>query len=110
MGKGTFRANSPVVNDGIGMFLPTTETSFPIGNGVTGCSTMIHPLINEPGKQYLTAYQTTVHKALGEDRVVDLPGHHFTSAHLRQYKDLNETRDHIVQEEVLQAYDFTLLD
>merc|ERR1712002_1397284 len=104
-----FSDDSPVLNNGIGHFLPTTEMDIAVENGIKGISTMLYPLKDQSKKMFITAQQSTIYKPRCEGQVVPLPRHHFTHVHLKQFSDTDETRDHILQHEALEAFDFNLI-
>ena len=62
------------------------------------------------GGGYVIATQTTVNRPLGKGRSVPVPAPHFTRAELKQYRDTDDDSDHIIQDEILEAYHLSLLD
>jgi len=104
-----FNADSPVLNDGLAVFLPSTEMSYPLEDGVRSHTLHLFPLKNVEGK-YLFAKQKSMHKQLSGSRKVQVPGHHFIRLQAKLYKDVDDSSDHIVMEERLEGYDFKLIE
>lgn len=103
-----FRPNSPVLNNRIECFLPSTETTYPFENGIKSLVYHVYPIKDE-SQRFLVASQTTVNRPLGSTRIITQPPHHFTRNTVCQEKDPNDKNDHIVQKESVEGYDFKLL-
>merc|ERR1712168_1694215 len=104
-----FNEDSPVLNDGIGVFLPSTEMSYPLEDGIRAITLLLFPLKNEERK-FILVTQRSTHKQLSESREVQIPSHHFIRLQAKQYKDVDDGSDHIVMEERLEGYDYKLIE
>jgi len=104
-----FNADSPVLNDGLAVFLPSTEMSYPLEDGIRSVTLLLFPLKNAEGK-YLFTTQRSTHKQLSGSRKVQIPGHHFIRLQAKQYKDVDDSSDHIIMEERLEGYDYKLIE
>jgi len=103
-----FKEDSAVLNNGIKGMLPTAERTFPFEDGVKSLAHHVYPLKSGPG--YVIATQTTVNRPLGEDRMIAIPNPHFVRDEIVQRKDVDDDTDHIIQEEIVQAYHMSLFD
>jgi len=103
-----FKADSPILSDGIKCMLPTTERTFPFEEGVKSLNHNVFPTKDDKG--YVLATQTTVNRPLGEGRNVTAPVPHFTRAQIKQYKDTDDDSDHIIQDEIVEGYHLSLFD
>jgi hypothetical protein len=104
-----FKADSAILNNGIKCMLPTAERTFPYEEGVKSLVHQVYPLKNAPD-QYVIATQTTVNRPLGEGRKVDVPEPHFARVEMKQFKDIDDDSDHIIQDEIQEAYHLSLMD
>jgi len=101
-----FKADSPVLTNGIKCQLPVEERTFPYEDGVKSLGHIVYPL--KSGDGFLVATQTTVNRPLGENRVVSIPAPYLTRSHVMQFKDTDDDSDHIISDEVLEAYHLSL--
>merc|ERR1712168_282269 len=101
-----FKADSPVLTYGIKCQLPVEERTFPYEDGVKSLGHIVYPL--KSGDGFLVATQTTVNRPLGENRTVAIPAPYFTRSHVMQFKDTDDDSDHIISDEVLEAYHLSL--
>jgi len=106
-----FKSDSPVLNNGIGNCLPSAEVLFPWQNGLRGIVSAIYPLKNPApgGDKYIVARVETTHLPIVKNREVKLPGYHHLRAHLEQFQDVDDSRDHVVLHESLEGCEQSLL-
>ena len=57
---------------------------------------------------FVVAEQMTVNRPLGVDRIIRQPRYHLIRSETRQSADVDEENDHVIQEEVAQAFDMKL--
>ena len=62
------------------------------------------------GSGFVIATQTTVNRPLGEGRILQAPAPHFVRSELKQFRDTDDDSDHIIQDEILEAYHLSLMD
>lgn len=62
------------------------------------------------GEDHVIVTQTTVNRPLGNSsNLIRLPAHHFLRNEVKQYKDVDDERDHVIQEEQMEGFEFKLL-
>jgi len=103
-----FKADSPVLNNGLKGMLPSAERTFPHEDGVKSLVHHVYPLKDSSG--YMIATQTTVNRPLGEGRNVPVPAPHFARSEIKQFRDTDDNSDHIIQDEISQAFHLSLFD
>ena len=59
---------------------------------------------------YIVAEQTTVNRPIGKERNVAAPAPHFTRAQIKQSTDTDDDSDHILQEEIIEGYQNSLIE
>lgn len=103
-----FKAGSPVLNNGIDISLPSTETTFPFENGL---KSLVHHLfpVKQTSGDYIVATQITVNRPLSSDKQIKIPGHHFTRGEIKQIVDNHDKSDHIIHEVVMECYGYKFL-
>lgn len=106
LGEG-FKQGSPVLDNGLKCFLPNTESTYPFENGIRSLTHHVFPLKSSSG--YIVATQTTVNRPLTNKKLITLPSYHFTRSECMQRKDVDDERDHIIQNEVLEGFEMKLL-
>ena len=67
----------------------------------------VYPL-KGPTNEFIVAEQMTVNRPLGTDRVVRQPRYHLIRSESKQSTDVDEDSDHVIQEEMAQAFDLKL--
>jgi len=103
-----FKADSAILGDSLKCMLPSVERTFPFEEGVKSLVHCVFPLKSGPG--YVLATQTTVNRPLGEGRNVAAPEPYMSRADIKQFKDIDDDSDHIIQDEVVEAYHLKLLE
>jgi len=103
-----FKADSPILTGGIKCMLPTSERTFAYEEGVKSLVHQVYPL--KAGSGYVIATQTTVNRPLGEGRTLAAPAPHFVRAEHKQFRDTDDDSDHIIQDEIQEAYHLSLMD
>lgn len=103
-----FKPDSPVLNDGLEMFLPLETTVFPFKDGLKTLSYYVYPLKNS--SDYVCATVTETNHPLGEGRNVPVPGPHYVRLEIVQTKDKEEKSDHVIQEEHIEAHHVRMFD
>jgi len=83
-----FKPDSPILNNGIEVNLPSVETYYDIDGGVKSSSTHLYPL-KKPidGNKYAICKVTHVHKPLNKMKQISYPGHHYVQNHAAVSKD-----------------------
>jgi len=102
-----FKKDSPVINNGIKTCNPITECVYPFENGVRSMSHHVYPL-KRSSNEFIVAEQMTVNRPLGNDRVIKQPRYHLIRSESKQTTDVDEESDHVIQEEMAQAFDLKL--
>jgi len=104
-----FKKDSPVTNHGIKVCNPLTECVYPFENGVRSMSHHVYPLKGTTNS-FIVAEQMTVNRPLGTttDRTVRQPRYHLIRSECKQTTDVDDDNDHVIQEEVAQAFDLKL--
>lgn len=103
-----FKADSPILNDGLRVALPNEIRVFPFENGAKSLTHYVYPTKDDG--DYVIATVTAVNRPLGEGRVVKAPAPHFTRVHLMQFVDTDDTCDHIIQEERSEVHHVHMFD
>merc|ERR1711872_489664 len=112
--KGTFVAenfpeDSPIHTQKLKSPVPPQEVITPYKNGVRSMCNFVFP--TESGEHY-AADLVTINLPLRETNDVPRPGAHYQRTQFKQMKDLdaNMDDDHVIQQEVLEAYQCSLID
>lgn len=104
-----FKAGSPVLRGDIKAKLSSTTRILPYEDGIKSLGYLVFP-----GKQdsssYIIATQTTVNRPLGEGRKIPVPAPHFIRSEIKQFRDIDDDSDHIVQDIAMEAYRLSLLN
>ena len=58
---------------------------------------------------YIVAEQTTVNRPLSKGRNIAIPAPHFTRTEIKQYTDNDDDSDHIIQKEISEGFQLSLL-
>merc|ERR1719454_966033 len=91
--------NSPLLkHDGLEEFRPSLERCISFEDGVKGFCQMFYPILDSPG-DYIVGSQMTHERPRGHEPV-PLPENHYKRTDVHQWKDPNEKRDHIIQDEI----------
>jgi len=105
----SFKPGSPVLNNGIECMLPTVERTVAHKDGVKSFQHGVYPL-KEAGGEYIVATQTTINRPISKGKNVTVPLPHFTRTEIKQSRHSGDDSDHVIQEEVTQGYQQSLLD
>lgn len=103
-----FKPDSPVLSNGLKIFLPLETRVFPFEDGLKSLAHYVYPLKDDSG--YAVATVTEVNRPLGEGRVVATPAPHFVRSHMMQFRDTDDDSDHIIQEERVDAHHVHMFD
>lgn len=103
-----FKADSAVLSNGLKCHLPSQERTFPFEDGVKSLVHQVYPL--KAGSGYVIATQTTVNRPLGEGRNVAAPSPHFCRSEVRQFRDIDDDSDHIIQDEIIEGHHLSLFE
>jgi len=104
-----FPEDSPILTQTLKSPVPPQEVITPYKNGVRSMCNFVFP--TESGKHY-AADLTTINLPLSAANVPkDKVGAHYQRTQFRQYKDLDTSDDvdHVIQQEVLEAYQCSLI-
>lgn len=103
-----FKPDSPVLNNGIKIMMPSMERTFPFEDGIK--SLVHHVFPAKTGNGYAIATQTTVNRPLGENRNTAIPSPHFLQSEIKQFRDADEDGDHIIQEELIKSFHLSMFE
>jgi len=100
-----FRADSPVLNDGLKTILNSVERVVPTGKGLETASVHFYPLKGKEN-QFVQCNMSTVHRALDKNKETLPAQPFFTRNQNVLMKDSDDNSDHIILHEILQGHDF----
>jgi len=103
-----FPEDSPILTQTLKAPVPPQEVITPFKNGIRSMCNFVFP--TESG-EYYAADLVTVNLPL-KDSSVPRPGPHYQRTQFKQFKDsdTNDDSDHVIQQEVLEAYQCSLID
>jgi hypothetical protein len=102
-----FRKDSPVLLNTIKCMKPSVESNYPFENGVRSLVHLVFPL-KGGGEDFIVATQTTVNRPLVKWNSVKPQVFHFTRNELMHTMEVDEEHQHIIQQELLEAFEMKL--
>jgi len=103
-----FPEDSPIWDQQLKSPVPPQEVITPYKDGIRSMCNFVFPKLS--GGYYASAL-TTLNRPLRESNGAQQPGAHYQRTQFKQFKDTdaNEDDDHVIQQEVLEAYQCSLV-
>jgi len=104
-----FPEDSPILTQTLKAPLPPQEVITPYKDGIRSMCNFVFP--KQSGGYYGSAL-TTINRPLRESSGAAVPGPHYQRTQFKQFidTDANEDDDHVIQQEVLEAYQCSLYE
>merc|ERR1711973_127801 len=104
-----FPEDSPILTQTLKAPLPPQEVITPYKDGIRSMCNFVFPMVS--GGFYGSAL-TTINRPLHESSGAAQPGPHYQRTQFKQFRDTdaNEDDDHVIQQEVLEAYQCSLYE
>jgi len=100
-----FRADSPVLNDGLKVMLNSIERIVPTANGCQTASMHFYPLKGKEN-EYAQCKMMTIHNQLNPKKEVSKPHAYFCRTQQKHMRDNEDDSDHVIQHEYLKGHDY----
>jgi len=102
-----FPEDSPIWEQQLKSPVPPQEVITPYKDGIRSMCNFVFPKLDGTG--YYASALTTVNRPLRESNGARQPGAHYQRTQFKQFKDTDKDDDHVIQQEVLEAYQCSLI-
>jgi len=102
-----FPEDSPIWAQQLKSPVPPQEVITPYRDGIRSMCNFVFPKLD--GSGYYASALTTLNRPLRESNGAQQPGVHYQRTQFKQFKDTDTDDDHVIQQEVLEAYNCSLI-
>jgi len=101
-----FPEDSPILTQDLKAPVPPQEVITPYKDGIRSMCNFVFPT---KSKDYYGCALTTINRPLRESSSAHQLGAHYQRTQFKQFLDLDDNEDHVIQHEILEAYQCSLI-